>query len=448
MIERGGAPDPAFQALSGAAAAIGVEAWAVGGYVRDRLLGRDHSEVDVVVAGGRGPELAARFAAQEGVAAPVVFERFGTAQVMWRERRIEFASARVESYDPDSRKPEVQPASIEEDLRRRDFTVNALLMNFEGGVEDRLGTGLSDLRARLLRTPLEPLATFNDDPLRMLRAVRFAAELDFRLDPSLPPAMRSLASRLRPPVVSVERVAEELRKMLLSPRPEVGLQLLDDAGLLPEVLPELTACKGVTQGGFHTHDVFGHTLETVSLAPADLVVRLAALLHDVGKPATAAADGSFTGHEKVGAEMAGAALARLRFSNAVVDRVARLVTLHLRPVYYEPEWTDAAVRRLARDAGDEVGPLLQLARADVGASDYDRPEKLDELAARIDALRSESPSRMSSSVTGQDIMRVRRLSPGPEVGRIKARLDELVLEGEVEPGREAVLRYLEAHPEL
>ena len=442
------AADPAFPFLAEAADAAGARAWAVGGYVRDRLLGRSHSELDIVVVDGRGPELAAAFARLTGSPPPAVFERFGTAQVMWRGRAIEFASARSESYRPDSRKPDVRPASIEEDLRRRDFTVNALLLDFEGRVEDRLGSGLTDLGAGVLRTPLDPHLTFEDDPLRMLRAIRFSAQLGFELDPSLPPAMRSLAGRLRPPVVSVERIADELRKMLLSERPQLALELLDAGGLLPAVLPELAACRGVEQGGYHTHDVFGHTLAAVALTPPELVVRLAALLHDVGKPATAAPDGSFLGHEKVGAELAASALTRLRFSNLVIERVARLVALHLRPVYYEPEWTDGAVRRLARDAGEDLPALLQLARADVGASAYDKPEKLEELARRLAEVRDEIPSRLRSPVSGEDLMRARGLAPGPEVGRLKARLDELVMEGEIEPSRAAVLRYLEAHPEL
>jgi poly(A) polymerase len=440
--------DPAFPLLAKAAAELGVRAWVVGGYVRDRLLGRRHREIDVVVEDGRGPELAAHFARLTGSAPPVVFERFGTAQVMWGDLPIEFASARAESYRDDSRKPDVQPAGIDEDLRRRDFTINALLMDFSGRVEDRLGTGLADLRAGVLRTPLDPVTTFSDDPLRMLRAVRFAAQVGFKLDPSLLPAMPSLRGRLQPPVVSVERIADELRKMLVSERPKKALELLDEGGLLPGILPELADCKGVEQGGYHTHDVYGHTLRTVALTPPDLVVRLAALFHDTGKPATAAPDGSFLGHEKVGAELAVAALTRLRFSNTIIERVAHLVRLHLRPVYYEPEWTDGAVRRLAREAGQDLGALLQLARADIAASAYDKPEKLAELERRLAAVLDESPSRLSSPVTGDDIMRARGLKPGPEVGKLKARLDELVLEGAIDPKKEAVLRYLEAHPDL
>ena len=324
--------DPAFPLLAQAAEEIGVRAWAVGGYVRDRLLGREHREIDVVVEDARGPDLAAYFAKLTGSAPPVVFERFGTAQVMWEGRPIEFASARAESYRDDSRKPDVKPASIDDDLHRRDFTVNALLMDFAGKVEDRLGTGLADLAVRRLRTPLDPETTFSDDPLRMLRAVRFAAQLGFELDPPLLPAMRSLAERVRPPIVSVERVTYEVRKMLVSDRPKPALELLDEGGLLAGVLPELVATKGVAQGGYHTHDVYGHTREAVALTPSALVLRLAALFHDVGKPATAAPDGSFQGHETLGAEMAVAALTRLRFSNSVIERVAHLVRLHLRPV--------------------------------------------------------------------------------------------------------------------
>jgi poly(A) polymerase len=441
--------DPALPFLRRAAEEVGARAWAVGGYVRDTLLGRPHPDLDVVVEEGLGMELARRFAELTGSRHPVVFERFGTAQVSWDGRLVEFASTRAESYAEDSRKPEVRPASLKEDLLRRDFTVNTLLMDFQGNVHDLLGSGRSDLEARVLRTPLDPVATFNDDPLRMLRAVRFAAQLDFELDPALPPAMRSLKDRLRPPVLSVERTADELRKMLLSPRPGFALRLLDECGLLESVLPELAACKGVAQGGWHTHDVFGHTLLAVEKAPPDLTVRLAALLHDVGKPKTATPDGGFRGHDAVGAELAEEALGRLRFSKAEGGRVARLVRLHMRPVYYQPgEWKDGAIRKLAKDAGDLLWPLLELARADIAASAYPEPEKIDDLAERLQRVLSESPSRLSLPISGKEIMARRGLPPGPEVGRIKARLEQLVMDGELEPTRQAVLDFLEKHPSL
>jgi poly(A) polymerase len=432
--------DPALALLGQAARDLGLPAWAVGGYVRDRLLGRPHDELDVVVEGD-ALRLAERFAQLTGARRPVLFPRFGTAQVTWRGRLLEFATARAESYSPDSRKPRVRPATLEEDLLRRDFTVNAILMDFEGRVHDPLG-GVADLERRLLRTPRDPLVTFKDDPLRMLRAIRLAVQLGFELDPSLLPAIRRLRERARPPVLSVERVNEELRKALISEQPRRALELLDAGGLMEMLMPEVYACHGVEQGGWHTHDVFGHTLETVQHTEPDLVLRLAALFHDVGKPPTATPDGAFHGHDEVGSSMAREALTRLRFSNAEVEEAARLVRLHLRPVFYSTEWGDGAVRKLARDAGPLLPKLLALARADIAASAYPYGDKLDELEERLRSVLSEAPSRMRIPVTGRDIMAVRGLQPGPEVGRLKARLEELVLEGTLPPERDALLAYL------
>ncbi len=434
--------------LKRAAADQGVNAWVVGGYVRDHLLGRTQPDLDVVVEEGGAPQLAERFAELAGGGPPVIFERYGTAQVTLAGHLVEFVSARSESYASDSRKPDVRPATLEEDLRRRDFTINTLLMDFDGNIQDRLGTARADLEAHILRTPADPMRTFSDDPLRMLRAVRFAARLGFELAPDLMPAIRRLSGRLATPVVSVERIADELCKMLESERPKLALELLDSGGLLEIVLPEVTACKGVEQGGYHTHDVFGHTVLAVGFAPPDLVVRLAALLHDVGKPQTATPDGAFIGHEEVGAGMARSALERLRFSQRDIDAVANLVRLHLRPVFYRSEWSDGAVRRLARDAGPQVERLMALARADIAASAYPEPEKLDELAARLASVLSEQPTRMAAPIDGEDIMRELGLAPGPEVGRIKERLGELIMDGEIEPTREAVLAYLKSHPDL
>ena len=433
--------------LKRAAWDVGAEAWIVGGYVRDRLLGRPHLNPDVVVEKGDALELAKRFAELAGARPPVTFERFGTAQVTVPGRLVEFVTARAESYAPDSRKPEVRRATLDDDLRRRDFTVNTLLMDLDGKVVDRLG-GRDDLAAKILRTPADARQTFTDDPLRMLRGIRFAAELGFELAPDLLPAMRKMAARLVSPVVSVERVTDELRKMLASPRPKLALELLDKAGLLEVILPEIAACKGVAQTGYHTHDVYGHTLLAVEATPRDLLLRLAALFHDVGKPRTAKGDGTFIGHEEVGAEITGAALERLRFAQRDIDVVTQLVRLHLRPVFYRSEWSDGAVRRLARDAGPQLDRLMLLARADIGASAYPEPEKLDELQARLDRVREETPSRLQPLVTGEDIMRARGIGPGPEVGRIKKKLEELVIDGEVPPDRQLLIEYLSAHPDL
>lgn len=448
-VAAGQLSDEELRGLLGQAAADeGAEAWIVGGYVRDRLLGRPHPNPDVVVAGGSAARLARRFADLAGAPPPVIFERFGTAQVTVPGHLVEFVSARAESYPPDSRKPVVRHATLEEDTRRRDFTINTLLMDFDGEISDPLGSGRADLNAKVLRTPLPPEQTFSDDPLRMLRAIRFAAELGFEMAPEIAPAMREMKGRLVYPVISAERVADELRKMLLSDRPARAIELLDDGGLLEVVLPEVAACKGVVQGGFHTHDVYGHTLLTLEHTAPDLILRLAALFHDVGKPRTATADGAFTGHEEVGAAMAITALERLRFPQREIQQVATLVRLHLRPVYYRSEWTDGAVRRLARDAGELLDRLLALGRADLAASAYPDQQKLDELSRRLGEVRAELPTRLESPVDGEDIMRVLGLPPGPEVGRIKARLTELVLDGEIPPDREAVLAYLETHKRL
>jgi poly(A) polymerase len=433
--------------LKRAADDLGFRAWIVGGYVRDKLLGRPHPNPDVVVEGGDALKLAERFAELARAEPPVTFERYGTAQVTLPGHLVEFVTARAESYASDSRKPDVRPATLEEDLRRRDFTINTLLMDLDGRIEDPLG-GRKDLDARILRTPYDPVRTFADDPLRMLRAVRFASQLGFDLAPDLLPAMRQMKSRLAPPVISVERTADELRQMLTSESPRRAIELLDASGLLEVILPEVAACKGVAQSGYHTHDVYGHTLLTLEKVPPDLIGRLAALFHDVGKPSTATPDGAFTGHEMVGAAMAKSALERLRFSQKEVEAVVLLVRLHLRPVYYRSEWSDGAVRRLARDAGPQLDRLMALARADVAASAYPEPEKLDELQARIEAVLHERPSRLAPVVTGEDLMRVRGIGPGPDVGRIKRRLQELVIDGEVAPTREAVLDYLASHPDL
>jgi len=447
-----GAPQPVDERellalLKRAAAGLGVTAYIVGGYVRDKLLGRPHANPDVVVEDGDALELARRFAELAGAPPPVTFERFGTAQVTLTGRLVEFVTARTESYAPDSRKPDVRRATLDEDLLRRDFTINTLLIDLEGHIHDRLG-GRKDLEAKVLRTPTDPNRTFTDDPLRMLRGIRFAADLGFDLAPELVPAMRKLRSRLAPPVISVERVSDELRKMLASPRPKRALELLDDAGLLEVVLPEIAACKGVAQSGWHTHDVFGHTLLAVEATPPDLLLRVAALFHDVGKPSTAKGDGTFLGHEEVGATIARQALERLRFSQKEIDVVTGLIRLHLRPVFYSSEWTDGAVRRLARDAGPLLGRLMALARADIAASAYPDREKLDDLQHRLDEVSREEPSRLAPLISGEEIMRIRAIGPGPEVGRIKQKLEELVLDGDLPPEPDAVTNYLSEHPDL
>jgi poly(A) polymerase len=448
----------AFEAVKAEADKAGVRALVVGGYVRDRLLGGERAkrirEVDILVDGRGATQLATAVASRLRLPyPPVLFERFGTAHIdLDRGHALEFVSSRVEKYDPMSRKPEVTPGTLEEDVRRRDFTINTLLMDWDGTVLDLTGRGIDDLDARRIVTPLDPEATFDEDPLRMLRAVRFATTLQFRLDPSVEAAIRKHAQRLQPPVVSMERIREEFSKLLLGEKIEPGLLLLDSTGLLVRILPQLEAGKGMQQGGWHSHDVFGHALLTASLTPPDLVTRLAGLLHDVGKPARhELRDGkpTFIGHQDVGATMAEPALRRLRYAGDLIDAVVKLIRLHMRPIQYDPQgWEDKAVRRLVRDAGDQLDRLLALARADMRASHYPDVKKIDDLEARIRRLDAAAIVAIQSPLTGDDLMARIKRPAGPWIKRVKAALEDAIIDGTLQPDPESAWRYLDSHPEL
>lgn len=448
----------AFDAVRREAQAAGVRAFVVGGYVRDRLLGGERAqrihEVDILVEGLGATQLAAAVGRRLGVAnPPVLFERFGTAHLdLDPEHALEFVSSRAESYARDSRKPEVRPATLEEDVRRRDFTVNTLLMDWDGAVLDLTGRGLPDLDARRITTPLDPKATFDEDPLRMLRAVRFATVLDFTLDPAVDAAIREHAARLEPPTVSMERIRDEFSKLLLAQAVEPGLQLLDRVGLLVRILPELEAGKGMQQGGYHSHDVFGHSLRTPAFTPPELVTRLAGLLHDVGKPAChELRDGkpTFIGHQEIGASMAGTALHRLRYSGELIENVTKLIRLHMRPIQYDPAgWEDKAVRRLVRDAGDQLERLLWLARADMRASHYPDVKKVDDLEARIRRLDAQAIAAIRSPLTGDELMARTGRPAGPWIKRVKSALEDAIVDGTLTADADAAWQYLDQHPEL
>ena len=448
----------AFKAVQEQAQKAGLRALVVGGYVRDRLLGGERvkviREVDILVDGQGAPALAIAVGqALRLPHPPVLFERFGTAHLdIDRRHALEFVSSRVERYNPSSRKPEVQPGSLKDDVMRRDFTINTLLMDWDGTVLDLTGRGLSDLEARKIVTPLDPAATFDEDPLRMLRAVRFAAVLEFTLDPSVETAIHRNAQRLQPPVVSMERIRDEFSKLLLAKGVEPGLQLLDETGLLVRILPELEVGKGMQQGGWHSHDVFGHSLLTASLTPPDLVTRLAGLLHDVGKPAVhELKDGkpTFIGHQEVGATMAGSALRRLRYSGELVDAVVDLVRLHMRPIQYDPQgWEDRAVRRLVRDADGQLERLLALARADMQASHYPGVAKIDDLEARIRRLDAQAIAAIRSPLSGDELMARTGRPAGPWIKRVKAALEDAIVDGTLQPDPQSAWQYLDAHPEL
>lgn len=447
-----------FEAVRQEAQRAGLRVLVVGGYVRDRLLGGARAdrirEVDLLVDGPGATALATAVGKALAVPhPPVLFERFGTAHLdIDSAHALEFVSSRVEKYDPTSRKPLVSPGTLKDDVLRRDFTINTLLMDWDGTVLDLTGRGLDDLTARRIVTPLDPQLTFDEDPLRMLRAVRFAATLEFALEPGVADAIRQHSDRLHPPVVSMERIRDEFSKLMLAAHLEPGLLLLDATGLLVRILPELEAGKGMQQGGWHSHDVFGHGLLTASLTPPDVLTRLAGLLHDVGKPAThELRDGrpTFIGHQEVGAGMAASALHRLRFSGETTEIVTRLIRLHMRPIQYDPQmWEDKAVRRLVRDAGDQLGRLLDLARADMRASHYPDVQKIDDLEARIQRLDAQAIAAIRSPLTGDELMQRTGRPAGPWIKRVKSALEDAIIDGVLPPDREAAWRYLDQHPEL
>ncbi|GBC93835.1 CCA-adding enzyme [bacterium HR15] len=427
----------------------------VGGYVRDKLLGKPlPNDLDLVLE-DNALELA-QWLYEHGIAkhAPVVYPRFGTAMVTVAGVPIELVTARAESYHAESRKPaQVQPASLGEDALRRDFTINTLLENLHTGeIIDPLGKALPDLQARLIRTPRDPKATFFEDPLRMLRAVRFAVQLGFEIEPETYQAICEDAHRLA--IISKERIRDEFTKMLEQPDAARGLQMLLDTGLLKEFAQPLLPMVGCTQNRYHQYDVWTHSLKAVEAlgASADWELRLATLLHDVGKPATRTVDEHgevhFYGHARVGAEIARQWLREMKYPNTTIERVCKLVELHMRPGEYTPRWSDAAIRRLIRDAGELLEALLQLAEADMKAQRADMPHTdLNALRERIARIRaSEDTRRWQSPLTGEELMHHFGLKPGPLIGKLKAALTEQVLEGRLTPDDKA--RALQIAQEL
>ena len=416
----------------------------VGGFVRDKAMGLPSAtdDIDIVL---EGDALAlAQFFHDRGVAQhhPVVYPRFGTAMIVVGGRDVELVTARIESYAPDSRKPDqVRPGTLADDARRRDFTINTLLENLHTGeITDPLGLAYADLAAHVIRTPTDPALTFRDDPLRMLRAVRFAARLGFTITPETWGALTAHAPRLA--IISAERIQDEFSKTLLTTRAPLGLELLKDSGLLTEFAPELLEMVGVTQNAFHAYDVWTHTLKVLGSLPADapLTLRLAALLHDLGKPRTRTVDATghvhFYGHQDTGARMAHALMQRLKFSNDEITAVTQLVAEHMRIGEYHSEWTDSAVRRLIRDLGPCLPNLFALHAADVAglSPQHQDISRAFELRARMDAIQSHQDiAALLSPLDGQEIMHLLGLPPGKQVGRIKDYLTGQVVEGHLAP---------------
>ena len=449
---------PLFHLISEAADELGVEAYVVGGYVRDLLLHRTTGDIDVVSV-GRGIDLARAFAKKWGRGAHLsVFANFGTAQVKKGGIEVEFVGARRESYRRDSRKPIVEDGTLEEDQERRDFTINAMALCLN---KERFGElvdpfyGLEDLEDCLLRTPLDPDVTFSDDPLRMLRGIRFASQLGFFLDEETFEAIERNAERIK--IVSAERIIVELNKIMLSPKPSIGLELLEKTGLMALILPEVLALKGAeTRDGIGHKDNLTHTYKVVDNLAAksdNLYLRWAALLHDVAKPQTKRFDRAlgwtFHNHNYIGAKMVPKMFRRLKLPlDASMKYVAKMVELHMRPAALVDEGvTDSAVRRLLFEAGDDIDDLMLLVEADITSKNPQKVRryldnyvvvrrKLHEIEEK-DRIRNFQPP-----ISGEEIMELFGLPPSRPVGTLKEAIKNAILDGVIPNEYDAAYDYL------
>jgi poly(A) polymerase len=425
----------ALTRLADAFLAAGYQVYLVGGCVRDRLLGRPVTDFDLATDAPPA-EVKRLLKALPAEHIWTVGERFGTIGAHIDGTTVEITTFRSEEYTPRSRKPAVRfGTSLEGDLARRDFTINAIAQDVRtGALIDPFG-GVRDLEARVVRAVGNADERFAEDPLRLLRAVRFVAQLEFRLAPDTAAAIARQADLLAD--ISRERIAQEMDKLLVAPRAGHGLRLLCDLGLMRHIVPELLAMRGMRQDIYRYKDVFEHTLHVVDNVEPELVLRWAALLHDIGKPRTISqvkGETHFFGHEFVGEAMTRRILGRLRYERAFIERVARLVAMHQRINSYEGDWTDSAVRRFIREAGDALDDLFKLSRADLTTRREDKRRaairRLEELRARCDAIRAqEDLAKLRSPLDGNDLMALFGRGPGPWIRPIKEHLLNLVIEG-------------------
>lgn len=447
-----------FRLLSQTADSLGMECYVVGGYVRDLFLERPSKDIDVVVVGS-GLEMAKAYGKALGRGAHVsLFKNFGTAQVKKGSLEVEFVGARRESYQRDSRNPIVEDGTLEDDQNRRDFTINAMAICLNAGRFGELVdpfNGIADLQDRIIRTPLDPDVTFSDDPLRMMRCIRFATQLNFYIDDDTFRSLETMKERIR--IISKERISEELNKILLSSVPSKGFIDLDRCGLLEIIFPELYALQGVeTINGRGHKDVFLHTLQVldnVAREDGDLWLRWAALLHDIGKARTKRWDNvhgwTFRNHNYIGARMIPSLFERMKMpKNEKMKYVQKMVDLHMRPIaIVDDEVTDSAVRRLLFDAGDDIDDLMLLCEADITSRNEQKKqrhldnfklvrEKLRDLEER-DRIRNFQPP-----VDGTEIMETFGLAPCREVGELKAAIKDAVLDGVIPNEHDAAFEFM------